>query len=949
MENKKTETTSRDLLKNVVMTTPIVTNKVYKDQRVTVRRDVLEELNEKVNILTKPVEEPDAYTTICFEDMFDKLDPQNLNLQTKTEELQLRLDPNNTETKTIRETFTFDSEDGFVGLKSLTITANVDDVGTQLTTGLLEIDTSIDNDKLEALLSDDGLVIDLTKTVDINRSADEDLEEPSTFFGTEKIILHVDMVESTNITLNRDNITLDIADEQFIEPAGNQLGFIKVSVTPVLEEYSVTAPMIGTENTTIDIADIESSAIGFNKINLPSREADLIGDNAVAINFKLSSTNNSDLVVNSSLNRILQQVIEPNFIDNYVITNEPSTETFYTYTDDLGDEVTHYFQIGDVITQNISENSSKYWIYSAEGTWTEYSLGDKIFINDPTTIGSFSEISENELISKEASQDKLGFNKVDIKAPGSFKLHIDSIDPVLTQNPAADDLVITFTDTQRSIQELTIPRVITTPFSLSALTLSSLINDPEITSVSYTPKTDLDSDSRVNADRTFYSGISIELPKDANVFAPDKNTITTIETLTNYAKLDDTANFTFEVDDINLVQAKVFNMQEASNILNLANESTIKSFFIDGTKDLNLKLAIDSEIAQNITVYQIDADYISINKEYNIYSDANKLFSFKYPGIQYVNTSQSVLEGENISTSRTTEVKNPGTYIVSFKPNFVVETNTTTTTDENGDMTQTVSYTANGLTVSIFADNDDYHTLTPEETCNLITDVKAIGQRAKANYFAVKIAPDITYERHEVSVNNDNEQALYVVQSSDDEGSENPSGITVKFDTVVQNNQQIRRLTSMKIYNEDGITYNEYNLVKEDTTINQLGAYMINQTGSIYNNSHIDIIDDNYIDFIYRGTPYHYCYTKTIEDGTEVLTCYGDPAINFRVEFSELGGKLIVKENGETVECNLIKNDYIGTYTASHNTFSDAKFKLTFAANYLYFAPINCTFINKND
>ncbi|MBO5424026.1 MAG: hypothetical protein J6A25_00765 [Lachnospiraceae bacterium] len=292
---------SRSLLKNVTVPDTLTSVPIHNQQRVAILREDIKELNDKVNILTGK-----TVPVISLKEIADRLTvssngESSLNLQDIVVNEVFEVTPKNTST-----TYKYDEFDsGYVGLKSITQTIEVQLTGLQESTNII-----IDKNFLET----DGNI---------------DFTSSETYFGAKKAEISIDIENEKEIIFDK------TTDSLILPESSSAIGFKSIKIIPKLSnsptieeiklalestnsfEFIPTANELGYENFVIDLEE-------------QNQTLDIISDSSFSNNFILKSIDieNSTSIVKE--NQKVSFIPSSNYVGIKSLTLEQPG--LYTYT-----------------------------------------------------------------------------------------------------------------------------------------------------------------------------------------------------------------------------------------------------------------------------------------------------------------------------------------------------------------------------------------------------------------------------------------------------------------------------------------------------------------------------------------------------------------------------------------------------------------------------------------
>ena len=709
---------SRNLIDSVNYSNPVTVNTTYKDQRITIRRDLIKEINDKVNILTGNVTSTNSsgHPIISIEEIMDHLDVSNLNLETlSSETISLVLKPEDPATFSTTVQYQANSSAGYVGLDSVTVTANVNmDEGAFNNDAEYIIDTSANSSNLAKIFSEDGLEIsleheetlnlnnDITNTEAINATTKE-------FFGTKKIKLKVALENDKQVILTSSNIS------DTILPTAPAVGIADLTVDVITGAVSISADMLSTDATVFTLEDLTSNglvksgdepvsdALGITSITLPG----YMPDESVSIELlptEIIEASNLTIINSSGAEAVFSSVIKikANVETAILVEDIPENQTFI---DKEGQS--HEASVGDVVYRELLDISNpdipliNYYIFvgaNFEPSWRPYYLNENntFSFNTAVTLGTFSNITESSNITVQKDTDSLGFNSVIVDTLGRFDYALNYTDFLCKAKSTEETFVLDFSDTKKALNKLYLPTISIGKESVDASALSSAINDPNIETIVVGPGfSQVDSEYPAK----FLSEITINLPKNIETYIPNEFLIGTTEAVIMTNK-----NLSYEKPILNLAFSSSisFSSETLENTSSNYDKTTTLAYLENDFQTPQIDMTLQTPIAGKLTVTQ---NVISSGVAANV-----ELFTF--------DLNNKILDLSEEVPRFTHDLGY--TYNFNFKPDFKI----TSTYDEE---TEIQTYEVENFSVSksitlIGAEESEEYTetLTEEEIYNCI-------------------------------------------------------------------------------------------------------------------------------------------------------------------------------------------------------------------------------------
>ena len=736
--------------------------KLEKDQRITITRKLLFDLDEAVSDFTGKVSTVEKdhidgklYANLSIQDIINKLQTSELNLQDLTDEISISLDPNNADSFTENVTYTFDTAQQYVGLNSVVLNITVD--GTTFCSNAEIKINSKNEDIIESLTSPEGLDVYLTKrpTEDAHPdfSIDASLTAPNgdkDYFGTEKINLKVDLEAEKHIILDSTNVNSTFKPDQ--TETTSPIGIAEISVTPVLSSFTLTPEMFKTESTSLKIEDISAdqldseNPLGLNEIILPAKMEDL------EVNVELPTEDPMDnaFIVTSTENPVLELVhVTPIKHLNITVTENPNNLTEnnqLTYQNAKGESITCTVSKGDIIHQDLGDdnkdpqtgyNKTIAWIYLND-QWQEYN--NQILSSVETIIlGQCTESSDTGEVIYQTQADKLGFDNITITTPGTFNYELTSAKSLIMSGYTDPSfLELTFNDPNKTLKNLKIPRIQPITQSVSAQVISDAINN-KTNYLEITPNTSDNGGTQQN-DNLLMKSIIIHLPQDKETFvaATEKNALCVLEAKHSFIgsleRKDVVDIDIIDLEDDFINQFAITDFSGSTDLTNTFTESTEDSnkitnfYFINQLETTPIKITLTNPVSGILSVYQLDYQQKS-----DSYDDNNLLFKIDFDKL--------VSSADN---------SNKYTYIIKFTPDFSFST----LEDENGNTVNQIQNFTIVRTYSIFpevtesGDSSDLITVTEDLDIDTVwnaVDIASLGSNKESKYICANFADNYYY------------------------------------------------------------------------------------------------------------------------------------------------------------------------------------------------------------
>ena len=246
---------ARELLEAVTMPTDSVWNPapIYNNQRVTVLRDDIKDLNDQVNNLIDLTKDPTLNDqVISLKEITAKLalssfNESNLKLRTIDSTMEIDINSTNKSSNFLYEYKLAEDAGQYVGVGDITL--NIQPKIAILASTNIDF---IDKESFEE--SSISTNINIYSTT-IN------LVDSSSYIGAEQVSINIPL-ESTEINLNSSNIL-----GSFIVGA-DAFAFSSVTIKPVLEELTSTSIATKLDSTNTIVISPENDAIGFSTVSI---------------------------------------------------------------------------------------------------------------------------------------------------------------------------------------------------------------------------------------------------------------------------------------------------------------------------------------------------------------------------------------------------------------------------------------------------------------------------------------------------------------------------------------------------------------------------------------------------------------------------------------------------------------------------------------------------------
>lgn len=547
------------------------------EDRITIRCGLLGELNTKLNALIKNSDDTQN-NIVSIQELLNKVDASELNLQDMTYNVEV-----DTDTKqTVSTKISFDNTQ-FVGLSNVTVV--FDPEVLNLKEEIIELISS-NTDIVTQALSDSGYIIDYSNITDS--------------FGAKRIILKATLTEATKI-ISAQDCTSD-----------------------------------GTTQVTLMPADFDENAIGFSKVTLELPPKDI----NQTIDIKLNNYSDEQLedlqntpniyIVSSNSKKVVLKTKYPVTKHDITVTQKPTSNIIDTFTATFGDVINYKFNAEApsqalIYTKKLDTTTDTYI-----PDWQEWLSSESYcYVEDYYTFGTVAPAVVTEADKKYiAPEDKFGADEITITVPTGFNYTINK-PSVLVSESLNDTLALTFTDSDKYVQQVNIPKIQAVSHTISAEELAAAINNNEDT---LTVNSGYFSNTEADLIK-LYKDINIQLPKNIPVVAPGNTALACINH--NIAVLPETSNssnlveLNFKAADIIEPATEFYSSQAATSDSQTINHLYSNNYYINDYDFPELQLKLNTgAISGTVTIAKINPN-ISSN-----YTD-NILFTYYVPGKRY--------------------------------------------------------------------------------------------------------------------------------------------------------------------------------------------------------------------------------------------------------------------------------------------------------------------------
>lgn len=543
------------------------------EDRITIRCGLLSELNAKLNTLIKNSDDT-PNNIVSIQELLNKVAASELNLQDITYNVEV-----DTNTKqTVSTTISFDNTQ-FVGLSNVTVV--FDPEVLNLKEEIIEL-ISTNTDIVTQALSESGYIIDYSDITDS--------------FGAKRIVLKATLTEATE-TISAQDCTSDGPTQVTLMPTENAIGFSKVNLELPAKDI----------NQTIDI-----------ELNNYSEE-------------QLEELKNTPnvYIVSSNSKKVVLKTKYPVTKHDITVTQLPTSNIVDTLTATFGDIINYQFNaeapsLALIYTNILDTETDTY-----KPGWQEWSsLESYCYVEDYYTFGIVVPALATDTDKKyTAPEDKFGADEITIAVPTGFGYTVNK-PSVLVSESSNDILALTFTDSDKYVQQVNIPKIQAVSHTVSAEELAAAINNNEDTFIvnsGYFSDTDADLIK-------LYKDINIQLPKNLPVVAPGNTALACINH--NIAVLSETSNssnlieLNFKADKIIEPATEFYSSQAASNSPIITHLYS-NNYYINDYDFPKLQLKLNTgAIPGTVTIAKMNP---SISSNYN----DNILFTYYIPGKRY--------------------------------------------------------------------------------------------------------------------------------------------------------------------------------------------------------------------------------------------------------------------------------------------------------------------------
>lgn len=768
------------------------------EDRITIRCGLLSDLNAKLNTLIKNTEDT-PNNLVSIQELLNKVDASELNLQDTTYNVEV-----DTENKQIvSTTISFDNTQ-FVGLSNVTVV--FDPEVLNLKEELIEL-ISTNNDIVTQVLSESGYIIDYNNNTDS--------------FGAKRIILKATLTEATKTIYTQDCIS------------------------------------DSTTQVTLIPTDFNENAIGFSKVVLELPAKDINQTIDIELNNyseeqleELKNTPNMYIVSSNDSKKVILKTKYPVTKHDITVTQPPASNTIGDFTATFGDVINYQFNAEApskelLIYTNILDTKTDTY----KPGWQNWSgSAAYCYVENYYTFGTIAPAIAVDTDKKYiAPENKFGADEITIAVPTGFNYTINK-PSVLVSESLNDTLALTFTDSDKYVQQVNIPKIQAVSHTISAEELAAAINNNEDT---LTVNSGYFSNTEADLIK-LYKDINIQLPKNIPVVAPGNTALACINH--NIAVLHETSNssnlveLNFKAADIIEPATEFYSSQAATSDSPTITHLYSNNYYINDYDFPELQLKLNTgAISGTVTIAKINPN-ISSN-----YTD-NILFTYYVPGKRYnyindeTNSSKyrEILDESNTIYTLTFDNELAGFDATNPETTITIGSSTETLSAEQKKqlLTERLRYNSNFKSTrtthfyAIFTPNTELVDYSNK------LDLDSIDFQEINSMFSLKLKTDTYYT---LSLDPNNPESVYTLQAVLPD--------VLKYNNVEYALKPAKFTNILGQYNFCNLTddyaafANSYITINDDSTLNLV---IVENDDEVYNYKYTYIQKDNII----------YCYNK---------------------------------------------------------------------------------------
>jgi hypothetical protein len=828
--------------------------------------------------------------------MKQKLSLASLNLQSISDVVDITLTPpdvlqvtasnNSEQTSPTTLKYSFNTDDGFVGLREVDLQFNINNINVQ---------NAVD------------ISIDATNVDDLNHT-NIDLTDANKFFGASSINLDIELEQDKQIELNSTN-----KNDNFIT-AENTIGITNLTINPKLDKLSVDPVNdINTESSVdlINKSTIEN-VLGLDSVILPVREADKTYDVLLSTNSTCYIDNGSAEIINLSANNVPPITVTSEYfvtiLGKHASPTIPMLNEVSYIEDPLAEDSlvpTKVAEIGDAVYLVSEGDIKEYYVYNGT-SWVFWNFGEPFFVTRTKATGKTytSDLTEDSLVT---DPNKFGCRTVTINKPGSFDFLLKTPSKLLNLQNSEDEVVTTFTfdDNTHNLTNFVVPKipVITKVISEEEITEALLNKQANISVIPEETSTMLS----INGEEeeitlpVLFNSVVINLPDLENglIVSSNQNDIAILETQVKnlLSETDPAVDITFGLTTQNKTVLEDTLTYSSNGVFK--NLLSKKSYFINTNDKQEFNIKVHANNACTINVYQAPVvTNTTISKEDIL---QNKLFSFDLTGNTIIKNknNESTLKSDNI-------------YYITFNEDF----NITEVSSENGEVSNLV---VSGISIQYQTEDTEEAEkieLTKEEINAFVHDVQSLETRSTTYYYYIECINNISaidYLTNITVTDNTVSAAIALYTQEATENGESSISPVTNVALTAASTDTVCLSTIDYLIDAENTVYKSFNLTTNaNTLLGKYYYYLDNDIKMLRIDSSKIYLDDEELE-------YNYAMCKISDEITRVIYYDNDGNLisntTFELLFNETFDKVtsvIFNNTHYAIIKDNIANNYIG-------------------------------------